>query len=421
MMDLSQIQQKDEKDPLLKFKTRFFHPENELYFDGNSLGKLPLKSKKMLHEFIQNQWGERLIRSWNENWLFLPKRIASKYAQLLGTENGEICIGESTSVRLYQILYALLSSNLFHKNLTTDILNFPTDLYIIEGLKKAFQIPQITLVKYPNEIEADIEILKNSIKKNPGIICLSMVSYKSAFFYPVQLLNRWAAKNNSIIVWDLSHAVGAVAINLKVAEVKIALGCTYKYMNGGPGAPAFLFVNNDLQPNLFNPIQGWFGHHRPFDFNMNFIPADGIDRFASGTPSVLSIAGIEAGIDLVLEAGIEEIRLKSTSQSDFFLKAAEEELIPIGFSIESPIDPNQRGSHVTLSHSASWQICQALMAGSKSYPKIIPDYRPPYFIRFGITPLYTSYEDIWILVNTLKTIVTKKAYLNFCSKKKNVT
>ncbi|MDG1022578.1 MAG: aminotransferase class V-fold PLP-dependent enzyme [Flavobacteriaceae bacterium] len=420
-MDINQVKQEDEKDPLSKFRAYFFHPKNELYFDGNSLGKLPLKAQKTLHEVIQNQWGEGLIRSWNRYWLDIPKKIGAKYAQLLGVEKEEISIGESTSVRLYQILHALISSGLFPKHLTTDILNFPTDLYVMEGLKKNFEISPITVVSYPNEIEADIEKLKRTIKNHPGIICLSLVSYKSAFLYPMRLLNRWAAKHSSIIVWDLSHAIGAVAIDLKKTETKIALGCTYKYMNGGPGAPAFLYVNKIIQTNLFNPIQGWFGHQRPFDFEKNYIPAQGIGRFASGTPAILSMAAMEAGVDIVLEAGIESLRNKSVLQSELLLKMAQEELIPLGFLIESPIEPEYRGSHVTLSHDGAWQICQALLAGSQSHPKIIPDFRPPNFIRFGITPLYTQYRDLWTLVDTLKTIMNTKSYLNFSVEKTTVT
>jgi kynureninase len=208
-MDLNLAKELDQKDPLVQFRARFFNPKNELYFDGNSLGKLPLEAQKTLDQIIQKQWGERLIRSWNEQWLELPKRIASKYASLLGADPNEVCIGESTSVRLYQILHALLSSNLFPKHLTTDSLNFPTDLYIMDGLKKAFNIPSLNVVSYPSEINADLNSLKESIVQNPGIICLSLVSYKSAFLYPMQLLNRWAEKHHSVIVWDLSHAVGA--------------------------------------------------------------------------------------------------------------------------------------------------------------------------------------------------------------------
>ena len=421
MIDLSNAKLLDKKDVLSKFHSLFYHKKNEIYFDGNSLGKLPLKAQKTIEEAVQKQWGEGLIRSWNQYWLSLSSRISDKYSELLGAEKGEIIIGESTSVSLYQVTYALLKEGSFPKHLSTDILNFPTDLYVLEGLEKSFGIPSLKIISYKNEVEAEIEILKASIKNNPGIICLSLVSYKSAYLYPMKQLNRWASKHHSIIVWDLSHAVGAVAIDLKETETMIALGCTYKYMNGGPGAPAFLYINEEWHSKLLNPIQGWFGHQRPFDFSKKYEAAKSIKRFASGTPAILSLLGMEAGIDITLEAGIKLLQEKSIQQSEAFIKEIIQQLVPLGFSIESPLDHCKRGSHVTISHYASWQICQALIAGNDEHPKIIPDFRPPHFIRFGITPLYTRFEEIKTVIQVLKQIVERKLYLNFPLEKLEVT
>mgnify|MGYP001302889903 FL=1 len=421
MIDLSNAKLLDKKDVLSKFHSLFYHKKNEIYFDGNSLGKLPLKAQKTIEEAVQKQWGEGLIRSWNQYWLSLSSRISDKYSELLGAEKGEIIIGESTSVSLYQVTYALLKEGSFPKHLSTDILNFPTDLYVLEGLEKSFGIPSLKIISYKNEVEAEIEILKASIKNNPGIICLSLVSYKSAYLYPMKQLNRWASKHHSIIVWDLSHAVGAVAIDLKETETMIALGCTYKYMNGGPGAPAFLYINEEWHSKLLNPIQGWFGHQRPFDFSKKYEAAKSIKRFASGTPAILSLLGMEAGIDITLEAGIKLLQEKSIQQSEAFIKEIIQQLVPLGFSIESPLDHCKRGSHVTISHYASWQICQALIAGNDEHPKIIPDFRPPHFIRFGITPLYTRFEEIKTVIQVLKEIVERKLYLNFPLEKLEVT
>ena len=421
MIDLSNAKLLDKKDVLSKFHSLFYHKKNEIYFDGNSLGKLPLQAQKTIEEAVQKQWGEGLIRSWNQYWLSLSSRISDKYSELLGAEKGEIIIGESTSVSLYQVTYALLKEGSFPKHLSTDILNFPTDLYVLEGLEKSFGIPSLKIISYKNEVEAEIEILKASIKNNPGIICLSLVSYKSAYLYPMKQLNRWASKHHSIIVWDLSHAVGAVAIDLKETETMIALGCTYKYMNGGPGAPAFLYINEEWHSKLLNPIQGWFGHQRPFDFSKKYEAAKSIKRFASGTPAILSLLGMEAGIDITLEAGIKLLQEKSIQQSEAFIKEIIQQLVPLGFSIESPLDHCKRGSHVTISHYASWQICQALIAGNDEHPKIIPDFRPPHFIRFGITPLYTRFEEIKTVIQVLKEIVERKLYLNFPLEKLEVT
>ena len=421
MIDLSNAKLLDKKDVLSKFHSLFYHQKNEIYFDGNSLGKLPLQAQKTIEEAVQKQWGEGLIRSWNQYWLSLSSRISDKYSELLGAEKGEIIIGESTSVSLYQVTYALLKEGNFPKQLSTDILNFPTDLYVLEGLGKSFEIPPLKIISYKDEVEAEIEILKASIKNNPGIVCLSLVSYKSAYLYPMKQLNRWASKHESIIVWDLSHAVGAVAIDFKETETMIAIGCTYKYMNGGPGAPAFLYINKEWHSKLSNPIQGWFGHQHPFNFSKKYEAANSIKRFASGTPAILSLIGMEAGIDITLEAGIKLLQEKSIQQSEAFIKEVINKLVPLGFSIESPLDHRKRGSHVTISHYASWQICQALIAGNGEHPKIIPDFRPPHFIRFGITPLYTRFEEIKRVVEVLKEIIDKKLYLNFPLEKLEVT
>lgn len=421
MSELETAQAMDEKDPLAKYRNDFVLNPNEIYMDGNSLGKLPKKAQKDVQNTVENQWGKRLIRSWNEVWMDLPLRLAEKYATLLHVSKEELLIGESTSVRLYQVLHALVKSDLFPKHLGSDNLNFPTDLYVMEGVARDLLLNQILYIDYQQEIYADLEILKNTIKKNPGIYCLSLVSYKSSFLYPMKILNLWAEQHQSIIIWDLSHAVGAVAIDLEKTGSKIAIGCSYKYMNGGPGSPAFLFVKKELQTQLFNPIQGWFGHQNPFAFESVYKPKQGIDRFGSGTPPILSLQAMEAGVDITLKAGIESIRKKSRLQSQFFIKGIQEKLVLLQYRLESPTDPKQRGSHVTLSHPASWQICQALLQGNPKVSKIIPDFRPPHFIRFAMTPLYTRFRDLQDVLNRLEEIIVSKEYLKFDNTKPTVT
>ena len=420
-MVASKIKTLDLKDPLADFRSFFVHNAEEIYMDGNSLGRLPMETKKKVEETVSKEWGQRLIRSWNERWLELPHRLATKYASLLNATPEEILIGESTSVRLYQIVQALLHSGEYPLLLATDNLNLPTDTYILEGLAKQFTKQDIHLIHHPNEVEADIKNLKEALVKKPGIYCLSLVSYKSAFLYPMKTLNLWAAEHNSIIVWDLSHAVGAVAIDLKAAQCKVALGCSYKYLNGGPGAPAFLYVAKELVPALRNPIQGWFGHESPFEFAPQYTPAKGIQRFAVGTPPVLSMQAMESGVDLTLQAGIKNIRAKSIQQTELFIQLFKEKLSPLGFQLESPEDSKKRGSHVTLSHPESWRICQALLQGVPNGPKIIPDFRPPRFIRFGIAALYTRFEEIHTVVHRLEEIVHSQSYLQFDLKKTTVT
>ena len=421
MIDLVTAQKLDQEDILANFKNYFENNSNEIYLDGNSLGKLPKKTLKILQETIQNQWGKRLIRSWNEIWLDLPLRLAKKYGALLNIKKEEVIIGESTSVRLYQILHALINSKKYTNKLSSDNLNFPTDLYVLEGLANEFNISKVNLINYKQEIFADLNLLKKNIQNNQGIYCLSLVTFKSSFLYPMKDLNLWAEENNSIIVWDLSHAIGAVEIDLKETQTKIALGCSYKFMNGGPGSPAFLFIQKKLQDLLHNPIKGWFGHQNPFNFAPNYLPDSGINRFASGTTQVLSMQAMEPGIDITLEAGIKNLRKKSIALSEFFLNGIEEELIPLGFKIQSPSNSDLRGSHLTISHPASWQICQALIQGESNALKVIPDYRPPNLLRFGIAPLYTSYENIFRVLIRIKEIVKTESYKKFEIKKTKVT
>jgi len=413
--------EKDQQDPLVKFRSHFLQNENEIYLDGNSLGKLPLKTKEVITTIIEEQWGKQLIRSWNDHWLALPKRIAGKLALLLNASSGEIVVGESTSVNLYKLVHALVQSGEYSRQLLTDSLNFPTDNYILAGIRDQLDLPQPICVSYSTDLKADVDLLKEHIQKTPGIVCLSLVSYKSAYCYPMKELNAFAAKHQSIIVWDLSHAVGAVDIDFKQTNTLAAIGCMYKYLNGGPGAPAFLYVAEPLIPTLSTPIQGWFGHRRPFDFSPTFAAAEGIEKFDAGTPPILSLAALETGLDITLEAGIKPIRKKSEALTIFLLGLIEEELVPLGFSIESPLDVNERGSHITLSHAASWRICQCLLHGKENGLKIIPDFRPDKYIRFGIAPLYIGFNDLWQTVQRLKEIILEKEIEQYDEQRPTVT
>lgn len=404
-------QQLDQSDPLAPFRSRFEHTENEIYLDGNSLGKLPLQVVEKINTVVQAQWGKQLIGSWNSHWLALPKRLSTKIAQLLGANSNEITVGESTSVNLYKLIHALLASDRYPKQLITDELNFPTDNYILEGLSSAFAIPAVRCIEYGTDLTADLDRLKNNIAKTPGIICLSLVCYKSAYRYPIKILNAFAKAHNSIIVWDLSHAVGAIAIDFKDTQTLAAIGCTYKYLNGGPGAPAFLYVAESLQEKLNSPIQGWFGHAKPFDFSPHYEPAKGIQKFDAGTPPILSLTAMEIGIDLTLEAGTQAIEKKSIALGEFLIQQIETELIPLGYQLESPKKAIDRGAHISISHEESWRICQCLLYPKGNEPKIIPDFRPDRYIRLGMAPLYIGYEDIWQTVQRLKTIVETKEFL----------
>ena len=369
-------QEFDKKDPLRKFKKEFITNNNEIYLDGNSLGKLPKKSINKVKKVLEKQWGVNLIRSWNDYWLNMVYKTSSKLEKLFNASNNEIIIGESTSVYLYQILSSLLNSKKYNPHFISDNLNFPSDLYIINGICDSINSSSKTIINYKSEIEANIQLLKQTIKDKPGIVTLSLVTFKSSWIYPMKELNEWALKYNSIIVWDLSHAAGAVHIDFKKSKTLTAVGCTYKFLNGGPGSPAYLYIKEGLIKNIKNPISGWFGHSNPFSFLNKFNQAKGIKKFSNGTPSILSITPIETGIDLILKANTKIIEAKSKKQSEFLKSLIHKFLIPLDFKIESPINPLNRGSHISISHPESWRICKSLQNGPL---KIILDYRRIFF------------------------------------------
>lgn len=412
------VKQKDREDPLAAFHKCFYHPNNTIYLDGNSLGKLPLGVKEAQLELIQEQWGENLIGSWNDHWLELPQRLALQLSQLLGAQPNEIIVGESTSVRLFQIAQALARTNVFPKRMVTDNLNFPTDAYILGGIAQQTWGKELETVCYENELEADLTQLKKTIEQKPGIYCLSLVTYKSGYLYPLIELNRHARQNQSVIIWDLSHAVGVVALDFKKSETRVALGCTYKYLNGGPGSPAFLYIDEELNRQLENPIAGWFGHAEPFAFSSCYAPGPDIQKMAIGTPGILSMAALEKGLSLCLEAGIDALEQKSRDQTQWLREAITKRLTSYGVAVETPKDANRRGAHISISHPDAWRITQALQSGS---PKIIPDYRPDRFIRMGLAPLYTRYRDLLITVEQLEMILKSELHIKFPKKKPTVT
>ena len=421
-MELKQIAiEKDNNDDLKSFKSRFVNNDNEIYLDGNSLGKLPVVTENDLITAVKNEWGQNLISSWNDNWLKMSEKINFKMSKLINSDNDEVLVGESTSVNLYKILYCLLDSNQYKKNLVTDCLNFPSDNYIIEGLKDHTEKKEITILNYNNNLSCNIDILKKSIQENPGIYCLSLVTYKSSFLYPIKELNEFAENNKSIIVWDCSHAIGVVNIDVKDSKTKAAIGCTYKFLNSGPGSPSFLYVSKDILNHLQNPIKGWFGHSKPFDFENKYKPADNINKFNAGTPSVLSLIPVNTGLDLVLEAGIMNIRNKSIELGEYLIKIINIELNKFDVKITSPIESKSRGSHITIQHKEAWKICKLLIEGGKNRKRIIPDFRPENNIRLGFSPLYVSFIDLYETVIAIKDILENKEYLKIDDSKPEVT
>lgn len=411
----------DQNDTLAHFRERFTHDET-IYLDGNSLGKLPKQTPEVVAEVVNQQWGNRMIRSWNEHWIDLPNRVSAQIAKIIGADADEVFVGDSTSVNLYKLAFAALNFDSSKNKIITDSLNFPTDLYILQGLaQNEFKNHQIEIIESKDDIVIDEAELISKINENTALVTLSHVLYKSAFMYNMKQINEAAHEHNALVIWDLSHAAGAVEINLKETNADMAIGCTYKYLNGGPGSPAFLYVRRDLQEKLINPIWGWFSHQKPFDFGSDFSPNTGIQRFAVGTPTILSLAATQVGLAITNEAEMPNLRQKSIAQSTFLIELIHHYLSPLGFTIASPLETEKRGSHISIQHPEGYRINRAMIEPKDDSPSIIPDFRPPNNIRLGIAPLYNTFEELYKSVVRIKKIVETDEYKTFGGERLNVT
>ena len=414
-------QELDRQDSLASFQNRFVRDENVIYLDGNSLGRLPLKTVDILEQTIRHQWGNRLIRSWNEQWLALSQRIAAKIANLIGAQPDEVFIGDSTSVNLYKLAYGALSVRPDKTKILTDDLNFPSDIYILQGLiANHFPHMQLDMIKSPNGIDISPHIIERKISSDTALVCLSHVAYKSSFLYPMQDLTRHIHQHGAWVLWDFSHSAGAVPIDVKTADIDLAVGCTYKYLNGGPGAPAFCYVKKEMQKEIRNPIWGWFGHRDPFAFTPSYQPSDSISQFAAGTPAILSLAAVEPGVDCLLEAGMKNLRDKSVKQSHFFLELYDALLEQEGFSLGSPRKDSARGSHISLQHPEGYRITRAMIEPRDGSKSIIPDFRPPDHIRLGIAPLYNTFTELYETAVRMQSITGQKQYKEYEKDRLNV-
>jgi len=415
--------QLDDKDVLSDFRKQFyFSGDNTIYLDGNSLGRLPLKTKTLLSEAIEKQWGTDLIESWNKNWYTKSEELGNKIAKIIGASIGEVIVSDSTSVNLYKLAKAALKLQTGKTRIVSDVFNFPTDLYILQGIiQECGNNYELILARQKDEISIDLDDLKSKITEKTALVVLSLVAFKSAFLYNAEEITNWAHQKGALVLWDLSHAAGAVPIELNKTNADLAVGCNYKYLNGGPGSPAFLYVRKDLHEKLTSPIQGWFGEENPFEFGLNYRPASGIRKFLTGTPPVLNLLAVETGLDLLIEAGIKNLYEKSKRQSEYFIFLTMKILSKHGFEIGSPLDPLQRGSHISLKHPEAYRICQSLIHPKNGAVKIIPDFREPDNIRFGFTPLYTTFEEIRQTTGRLKIIMETREYESFGSERNSVT
>jgi len=413
----------DSDDNLKHFRQKFVRDDpNLIYLDGNSLGMLPEATAERIQNVITKEWGSNLIRNWNDGWYERSQQIAAKLAPLIGAQPDEVIMADSTSLNLFKLAYAALQFQKGKRAIVSDELNFPSDIYLLQGLVKLFgDRHELRLAKSHDNMGISKNEILNKLMDDTALLTLSHVAFKSSFMYDMKEITDMAHEKGAMVLWDLSHSVGAVPVKLNDSNADMAIGCTYKYLNGGPGSIAFLYVRKDLQERLVSPIWGWFGQKDPFNFRLDYEPADGIQRFLAGTPPVLSLSAIEPALDMMLEAGIENLRAKSLDQSRYLIKLFRHFLEPLGFSLGSPENDEKRGSHVSLCHPEAYRICKALIDPDTGSKTVIPDFREPDNIRLGITPLYTSYVDIYEAIMQIKMIAEQKLYNHFSVKKEKVT
>lgn len=413
----------DTSDPLAPYRNRFKIKEaNLIYLDGNSLGRLPKQTSTLVSKVVEDQWGRRLIRSWNEGWYELSTQLAEKLALIIGAKPHEVIFTDSTSQNLFKLITGALRFKKERTRIVSDVYNFPSDIYLLQGIKDLFgDRHKIVLAGAPDAVKMDYDELFHAIDKDTALVTLSHVVFKSAFMYDMKKVTEYAHKKGALVLWDLSHSAGAVPVKLNDCDVDLAVGCSYKYLNGGPGAPAFLYVREGLQEKIKSPVWGWFGEENPFDFGLDYRPARGIRKFLTGTPPVLSLSAIEPALDIILEAGMDRIREKSINQTNYLLDLAKTCLFPLGFTSGSPENPQIRGSHISLKHPEAYRICKAMIDPKVGDYSVIPDFREADNIRLGITPLYTSYKEIYDAVLLMEEIVKEGLYEDFSAERDEVT
>ncbi|GAA0299263.1 kynureninase [Sphingomonas oligophenolica] len=385
----------DAADPLRGFRDRFVLPEGVIYLDGNSLGPLPRATAPALADMIERQWGERLIRSWNEGWIEAPARIGGKIARLIGAGEEEVIVADSTSANLFKLIVAALRLDPARKTIVSELGNFPTDLHIAEGAVGC--VPGAVLKAVPRDR------IGATLGEDTALLLLTHVHYKTAERFDMAAWTERAHAAGALILWDLSHSAGAVPVDLNGTQADLAVGCGYKYLNGGPGAPAFLHVHTKWQERLANPVSGWMGHSAPFAFEDGYRPAAGVTRWLAGTPAMLGLAGLETGVDLLLEVDPVLIAAKSAALFDSVAAIGD----ALGLVCVSPRDPALRGSHISFRHPHAYALCQALIAQG-----VIGDFRDPDVLRFGLTPLYLGHEDVVRAGEILREILESRTYLN---------
>jgi kynureninase len=399
----------DAADPLAAYRERFVGADTSLvYFDGNSLGR-PLKATgPRLAEFVDAEWGGRLIRGWDERWLDLPRTLGDRLgAACLGAAPGQVAIGDSTTVLLYKLMRAAVAAQQRTGQDRTEIVldrdQFPTDRYVAAGVAQECGLT-LRWIEVDPSAGVGADQLAEAVGPETALVVLNHVAYRSAWLADAPELTRIAQDAGALVLWDLCHSAGVVPVELDAWGVDLAVGCTYKYLNGGPGSPAFLYVAERHQEEMTQPIQGWMGAQDPFLMGPAYVPAGGVRRFLSGTPAIVGMLALEDMVDLVAEVGVAAVRAKSVGLTEHALELSAQLLAPLGVVLASPLDPDRRGGHITLNHPLMREVTAALWERD-----VIPDYRDPHGLRIGLSPLSTSYAEVRAGLESVREVLTKLA------------
>ena len=396
--ELAAVRSWDANDPLRQFRERFDLPPDVVYLDGNSLGALPRATRHRIATVVADEWGSGLIRSWNDaDWIGAPRRVGDKIAGLIGAEPGEVIVADSTSANLFKLIAVALDARPGRREVLSEPGNFCSDLYVIEGALRGVQGRSLRLEPADRLIDC--------ISEDTALVVLTHVHYKSAAMHDMRAITARAHEKGALVLWDLSHSVGALQVDLNACDADFAVGCGYKYLNGGPGAPAFLFVAQRHLASSVSPLSGWMGHARPFEFVDGYAPAAGIERFLCGTPPILGLLSLECGVDLLLEAGTAALQAKSQGLCQLFSSLVEEMCVGHDLRLLSPTDSRQRGSHLAYAHPNGYAVMRALIDRG-----VIGDFRAPDCLRFGLVPLYTRYEDVWHAVAALRDVLQSQCW-----------
>jgi kynureninase len=404
----------DAADPLASLRDAFVREDPELiYLDGNSLGRLPKASPERIAQVIRDEWGAELTRAWG-HWVDLPRGVGDLIGSaLVGAAEGQVLVSDSTTVNLYKLAAAALDARPDRTVIVTDDDNFPTDRYVLEGLAAQRGL-ELRVLHTDIDDGLDLDVLRDAVDEGTALVCLSHVAYRSGALVDMAAVNEIVHRTGALVLWDLCHAAGSVPVRLDATGADLAVGCTYKYLNGGPGAPAFLYVREELQAGLRQPIWGWFGQRDQFAMGPAYDPAPGIERFLTGTSPVLGIVAVEEGVRLLAEAGVDRLRAKGQALTGYVVELTKAWLP--GLELATPVDPARRGSHVSLRHPDAWRLTQALIA-----EKVIPDYRTPDRLRLGPAPISTSFTEVWDGLDRLRRIVDDRAYERFPAEPSRVT